>query len=84
MSDIESNPPKQMDASALLGSLLSNPDLMRNISSMLGKSEDGAAERTVAQPINAPPIGNGDAMTDGISKLSKGPSRMQKRSFNSA
>ena len=78
MSDIESNPPKQMDASALLGSLLSNPDLMRNISSMLGKSEDGAAERTVAQPINAPPIGHGDAMTDGISRVLSNPEMMAK------
>ena len=78
MSDIESNPPKQMDASALLGSLLSNPDLMRNISSMLDKSEDGAAEKTVAQPINAPPIGNGDAMTDGISRVLSNPEMMAK------
>ena len=69
MSDIESNSPKQMDASALLGSLRSNPDLMRNISSMLGKSEDGGAEKAVAQPAKAPPIENGDVMADGISSV---------------
>ena len=78
MSDIESNSPKQMDASALLGSLLSNPDLMRNISSMLGKSEDGGAEKAVAQPAKAPPIENGDVMTDGISRVLSNPEMMAK------
>ena len=78
MSDIESNPPKQMDANALLGSLLSNPDLMRNISSMLGKSEDGATEKAVAQPANATPIGNSGAMTEGISRVLSNPEMMAK------
>ena len=78
MSDIESNAPKPMDASVLLGSLLSNPDLMRNISSMLGKSEDGATEKAVAQPANATPIGNSDAMTEGISRVLSNPEMMAK------
>lgn len=78
MSDIESNPPKQMDANALLGSLLSNPDLMRNISSMLGKSEDGATEKAVAQPANATPIGNSDVMAEGISRVLSNPEMMAK------
>ena len=78
MSDIESKAPKPMDASALLGSLLSNPDLMRNISSMLGKSEDGATEKAVAQPANATPIGNRDAMAEGISRVLSNPEMMAK------
>ena len=78
MSDIESKAPKPTDANALLGSLLSNPDLMRNISSMLGKSEDGATEKAVAQPANATPIGNSDAMTEGISRVLSNPEMMAK------
>ena len=79
MSDIESNPPKQMDASALLGSLLSNPDLIRNISSMIGKPGEGAIEKPAAQSIPSQPIAtNNDAVTAGISRVLSNPEMMAK------
>ena len=64
MSDIESTSPKPADSGALLGTLLSNPDLIRNISAMLGKSGDGATEEASPQPTNLPPLGNNEAVTD--------------------
>lgn len=79
MSDIESNPPKQMDASALLGSLLSNPDLIRNISSMIGKPGEGATEKPATQSIPSQPIAtNNDAVTAGISRVLSNPEMMAK------
>ena len=78
MSDIESNVPKPTDASALLGSLLSNPDLIRNISSMIGKSGDGATEKPAPQPISSPSVANNDAVTDGISRVLSNPEMMAK------
>ena len=78
MSDIESNTPKPIDASALLGSLLSNPDLLRNISSMIGKSGEGATEKPAPQPISSPSVANNDAVTDGISRVLSNPEMMAK------
>ena len=78
MSDTESNAPKPTDASALLGSLLSNPDLLRNISSMIGKSGDGATEKNESQPISSPSVANNEAVTDGISRVLSNPEMMAK------
>ena len=78
MSDIESNTPKPIDASALLGSLLSNPELLRNISSMIGKSGEGATEKPAPQPISSPSAANNDAVTDGISRVLSNPEMMAK------
>ena len=78
MSDIESNTPKPIDASALLGSLLSNPELLRNISSMIGKSGEGATEKPSPQPISSPSVANNDAVADGISRVLSNPEMMAK------
>ena len=78
MSDLASNSPPPADASALLGSLLSNPDLIRNISAMLGKSEQGTPEQTPPQPANLPPLGKEEAVTDGISRVLSNPQMMAK------
>ncbi len=75
MSDIESTAPKPADTSALLGSLLSNPDLIRNISSMLGKSGEGATEQ--AMPSTPSPL-NGETVSDGISRVLSNPEMMAK------
>ena len=81
MSDIESSSPPSADSGALLGKLLSNPDLIRNISSMLGKSGKGAptAEQPAPQtPSNVPPLENPQAMADGISRVLSNPEMMAK------
>ena len=75
MSDIESTSPKPTDPSALLGSLLSNPDLMRNISSMLGGANTETAEQTT--PSAAQPPTN-EAVAEGISRVLSNPEMMAK------
>lgn len=76
MSDIESTAPKPADPSALLGSLLSNPHLVRNLSSMLGGANTGAAEQATPTP-STPPLGN-EAVADGISRVLSNPEMMAK------
>ena len=76
MSDIESTTPKPADTSALLGSLLSNPDLIRNLSSMLGGANTGAAEQTTPTP--PPPSFGNEAVADGISRVLSNPEMMAK------
>ena len=79
MSEIESTSPKPADAGALLGNLLSNPDLIRNLSSMLGKSGEGAAEQTPpSTATNLPPLENNEAIADGISRVLSNPEMMAK------
>ena len=80
MSDIESTSPKPADSGALLGSLLSNPDLIRNISSMLGGASTGTAEQTTqsSSPTNASPLGNTEAAAEGISRVLSNPEMMAK------
>lgn len=81
MSDLASNSPPSADAGALLGKLLSNPDLVRNISSMLGASGEGVrtAEQQVQQnPSSQPLVDNSQAMEDGISKVLSNPEMMAK------
>ncbi len=80
MSDIESNSPKPADSGALLNSLLSNPDLIRNISSMLSVSGAGTAEQATPPPpsFDAPPSGNSEAMAEGISRVLSNPEMMAK------
>ena len=75
MSDIESTAPKPADTSALLGSLLSNPDLIRNISSILGKSGEGATEQAI--PPTPSPL-NSETVSDGISRVLSNPEMMAK------
>lgn len=80
MSDIESTAPKPTDASALIGNLLSNPELLRNISAIIGGANEGASEqeRPAAQPPTAtPPIPN-EAVADGISRVLSDPQMMAK------
>ncbi len=79
MSDIESNaPPSSADTGALLGKLLSNPDLIRNISSMLGTSGTGTTTEATPAPSNSSPLGNNEAVADGISRVLSNPEMMAK------
>ena len=81
MSEIESSSPPSADAGALLGKLLSNPDLIRNISSMLGASGEGAGtaeQQTPQTSPSQPPVDNPQAMADGISKVLSNPEMMAK------
>ena len=76
MSDIESTTPTPTDPSALLGSLLSNPNLLHNISQLLGGGNAGSEEKTslasVAQSLN------NEAVADGISRVLSNPEMMAK------
>ena len=78
MSEIESTSPKPTDASTLLGSLLSNPDLIRNISSMLGASGTSNAESTPTSPPPQSQTEKSEAVTDGISRVLSNPEMMAK------
>jgi hypothetical protein len=73
MSDIETTSQKSADPSALLGSLLSNPDLLRNISSMLG-----GGTTTAEQAPSAPPSASSEGVADGISRVLSNPEMMAK------
>ena len=77
MSDTESTSPKPTDTSALLGSLLSNPDLIRNISSMIGGANAGAKEGGAPTPTAAPPLSN-ETVAQGISGVLSNPEMMAK------
>ena len=74
MSDIESTTPTPADPSALLGSLLSNPDLLRNISQVLG----GSATTTAPAPSVPVPPTNSEVAADGISRVLSNPEMMAK------
>lgn len=78
MSELASNSPTSADSGALLGTLLSNPDLIRNISSILGKPGGGATEETSTPPTNSQPLGNNEAVADGISSVLSNPEMMAK------
>lgn len=80
MSDIESTSPKPTDSGALLNSLLSNPALIRNISSMLGGMGTGTetTEQTPPTPSNTPSLGSNAAVADGISRVLANPEMMAK------
>ncbi len=78
MSEIESTSPKPADTGALLGTLLSNPDLIRNISSMLGGASVGTTQEASSQSSNPSPLGNNEAVTDGISRVLSNPEMMAK------
>ena len=58
MSETLSNPSPSADSSALIGKLLSNPDLIRNISAMLGVSSQGATSQTAPAPPTVPSTPN--------------------------
>ena len=80
MSEIESSSPPAADAGALLGKLLSNPDLLRNISSAIGSSAGaGAGETTpVPTPETPPAAPQEGAVADGISRVLNNPEMMAK------
>ena len=76
MSEIESNAPKSTDPSALLGSLLSNPGLLHNISTMLGGGNVVAEEKTeFASPAQS---SNNESVAEGISRVLSNPEMMAK------
>ena len=75
MSDIESTTPKPTDPSAILSSLLSHPDLLRNISQMIGGSAT-AAEQTPSS--SAPQPTPNEGMPEGISRVLSNPEMMAK------
>ena len=77
MSEIESNAPKSTNPSALLGSLLSNPSLLHNISAMLGGGNVVAEEKTAPAPPLAQSLNN-DAVAEGISRVLSNPEMMAK------
>lgn len=73
MSEIESSAPTPSpDASALLGKLMSDPDLLRNLSATLGTS--GAAGPATSAPANA----SGESAAEGISRVLANPEMMAK------
>lgn len=78
MSEMESTSPKPAEAGALLGALLSNPDLIRNVSALLANSGAGAAEQM--PPASSQPSlpANGDAAAEGISRVLSNPEMMAK------
>lgn len=78
MSELAPKSVAPSDTSALLGSLLSNPDLIRNISSMLGQSGQATTEQATPQPANLPPLGSNEAVADGISRVLSNPEMMAK------
>ena len=78
MSETLSNSPPPADSSMLLGKLLSNPDLIRNIASMLGASNIGATEQTAPAPPAVPSTSGEGAVADGISRVLSNPEMMAK------
>lgn len=73
MSDIESGAPtSSADAGALLGKLLSSPDLMKNLSSVLGAS--GTADPTASVSASA----SAENVGEGISRVLSNPEMMAK------
>lgn len=81
MSELSSNnSPTSADPGALLGTLLSNPDLIRNISSVLGASGAPSAEQAPPSSQSSPvsPLGNSEAVSDGISRVLSNPEMMAK------
>ena len=75
MSENGQNAPT--DSGALLHTLFSNPDLIRNLSSMLG--EVGTSRGASSEAGSAPPAPAVDsAMTDGISRVLSNPDMLAK------
>lgn len=73
MSDIESGAPtSSADAGALLGKLLSSPDLVKNLSSVLGAS--GTADPTASVSASA----SAENVGEGISRVLSNPEMMAK------
>ena len=73
MSDIESGAPTpSADAGALLGKLLSSPDLVKNLSSVLGAS--GTADPTASVSASA----SAENVGEGISRVLSNPEMMAK------
>lgn len=78
MSENGSNAP--VDSGALLNTLLSNSDLIRNISSILGTGGTGAAAEPTSpspSPSATSPV-NENAVADGISRVLANPEMMAK------
>lgn len=78
MSDIESGTPPVGEAGVLLGKLLSNPDLLRNISSVFGTSGTQPSQEPPPTMQNqTTPTGEG-SVADGISRVLSNPEMMAK------
>ena len=75
MSETEPRAPASVDASALLSKLLSNPDLVRNLSSVLGASGVAGGEPKPSVPANG---GGENAMQEGIARVLSNPEMMAK------
>ena len=75
MSETEPRAPASPDASALLGKLLSNPELVRNLSSVLGASSASGGEPKPSVPTNE---GGENAMQEGIARVLSNPEMMAK------
>ena len=78
MSEITSNAPPLADTGALLGKLLSNPDLIRNISSVLAATNTGEDAQKTPAPPAVPSTVDGETVTDGISRVLANPEMMAK------
>ena len=78
MSDMASSAPPLTDAGALLGNLLSNPDLIRNLSSVLGASNGERVEPATTEQSTPPATENKQAMAEGISRVLSNPEMMAK------
>lgn len=78
MSEIESGAPPSADEGTLLNGLLSNPDLIRNLSAMLGGTKAGAAETVTPLPSPIVPPQNNEVVADGISRVLSNPEMMAK------
>ena len=78
MSEIESGAPPSADEGTLLNGLLSNPDLIRNLSAMLGGTKAGAAETVTHPPSPTVPPQNNEVVADGISRVLSNPEMMAK------
>ncbi len=78
MSEITSNAPPLTDTGALLGKLLSNPDLIRNISSVLAATNTGEDTQKTPAPPAVPSTVDGETVTDGISRVLANPEMMAK------
>ena len=75
MSETEPRAPASPDASALLGKLLSNPELVRNLSSVLGASGAVGVEQKPSITANS---GGENTVQEGISRVLSNPEMMAK------
>ena len=78
MSELAPKSVTSAETGTLLGSLLSNPELLRNLSSLLGKPSEGTRESETSPSTNMSLPENGEAVADGISRVLSNPEMMAK------